>query len=62
VTPTIPDIGDDTVAEIAAKRSRVVEQVQSGEFSIEILENGTFTVTNLGLFPIDSFTPVIDPS
>lgn len=61
VTPVLRDIGSNSLAEIASERRRLTEAVQSGEYSMSDLRGGTFTVTNLGVLGIDSFTPVINP-
>ena len=36
-------------------------QCKEGTISPDLLKNGSFTVTNLGSFGIESFTPVINP-
>ncbi|PGF16660.1 dihydrolipoyllysine acetyltransferase [Natrinema sp. CBA1119] len=61
VAPVLRDIGSKPLDEIAAERRRVTESVQSGEHSMSDLRGGTFTVTNLGVLGIDSFTPIINP-
>jgi len=59
--PCARDIGSKPLDEIAAERRRVTESVQSGEHLMSDLRGGTFTVTNLGVLGIDSFTPIINP-
>lgn len=61
VTPVLPDIRDSTLAEIAGLRRELTEQAQDGELPPGAQSGGTFTLSNLGMFGIGSFTPVINP-
>ena len=61
VAPVLRDAGSKSLAELAATRRQATENVQAGEYSMSDLRGGTFTVTNLGVLGIDSFTPVINP-
>ncbi|MXR20185.1 dihydrolipoamide acetyltransferase family protein [Halobacterium bonnevillei] len=61
VTPVVPDVGGKSIAEIGAARDRVTDRVLEGEYTSDDLAGGTFTVSNLGVFGSDSFTPVINP-
>jgi pyruvate dehydrogenase E2 component (dihydrolipoamide acetyltransferase) len=40
---------------------RLAEQATQGRFARDDLSGGTFTVSNLGMFDIESFTAVINP-
>ena len=61
VTPVLRDIGSKSLGEIATERRRLTETVRSGDYAMSDLRGGTFTVTNLGVLGVDSFTPVINP-
>ena len=61
VTPVMADIGAKSLAEIANERRRLTEKVQSGDYTMSIFRNGTFTMSNLGTLGVDSFNPVINP-
>ena len=61
VTPVLRDVGSKSLSELAAERREATESVQAGEYSMSDLRGGTFTVTNLGVLGVDSFTPVINP-
>jgi pyruvate dehydrogenase E2 component (dihydrolipoamide acetyltransferase) len=61
VVPTVFDADRQTVAEIAAATKRLAERVRSGEITPPELSGGTFTVSNLGMYGITSFTAVINP-
>lgn len=61
VTPVLSGVGERTVPEIAAERRRLTALVRAGDHSMSDLQGSTFTVTNLGVLGVDSFTPVINP-
>jgi pyruvate dehydrogenase E2 component (dihydrolipoamide acetyltransferase) len=61
VAPVLADIGAKSRDEIATERRRLTTRVQEGDYEMSDLRGGTFTVTNLGVLGVDSFTPVINP-
>jgi pyruvate dehydrogenase E2 component (dihydrolipoamide acetyltransferase) len=61
VVPTIFDADAKSLTEIAVESRRLAEAVRTGSVTPAELEGGTFTITNLGMFGIDSFQPVINP-
>ncbi|MFB6109933.1 MAG: 2-oxo acid dehydrogenase subunit E2 [Halodesulfurarchaeum sp.] len=61
LTPVIRDVRGLSVEAINDRRRSVTERVRSGEYSPDDLEGGTFTISNLGHFGVDTFDPVIDP-
>jgi len=60
IAPVIHSADSMTLEEIAKRRSEVVEKVKAGARSPDILTGGTFTITNLGGFGVDFFTPIIN--
>ena len=61
LTPVVPTVASRSVEEVAEIRGELTERALSGDFSMDDLSGGTFTVTNLGMFGIDSFDPIINP-
>lgn len=61
LTPVIRSVEERSIPEIAAERNRLVELVQAGDHTMSDLQGSTLTVTNLGPFGTDSFTPIINP-
>lgn len=47
--------------QIASESRAVIERAQAGRLRPEDLTGGTFTVSNLGMFGVDSFTAIINP-
>lgn len=61
ITPVLRDVGTRDVFEIARETRRLAELVRSGRHSLATLSGGTFTITNLGMFDVEFFVPVINP-
>jgi pyruvate dehydrogenase E2 component (dihydrolipoamide acetyltransferase) len=61
LVPVVFDVDRKTVAEIAAETRRLAEAARRRALRPDDLRDGTFTVSNLGMFGIRSFTAIIDP-
>jgi pyruvate dehydrogenase E2 component (dihydrolipoamide acetyltransferase) len=61
VVPVIRDADRRTIQEIAAARAEVVGRAREGKLQRADLEDGTFTISNLGMFGIEQFTAVLNP-
>jgi pyruvate dehydrogenase E2 component (dihydrolipoamide acetyltransferase) len=61
IVPVIRDADRRTITEIAAARADLVGRAREGKLRREDLEDGTFTISNLGMFGIDRFTAVLNP-
>jgi pyruvate dehydrogenase E2 component (dihydrolipoamide acetyltransferase) len=61
VVPTIFDADRLSLGEIARKARELAGRVRDRSISPAELAGGTFTVSNLGMFGIDSFSAVINP-
>jgi pyruvate dehydrogenase E2 component (dihydrolipoamide acetyltransferase) len=61
LVPVIRDAGKKTLAEIAAETRRLAEGARSRSLRPDDLADGTFTVSNLGMFGVRSFTAIVDP-
>jgi pyruvate dehydrogenase E2 component (dihydrolipoamide acetyltransferase) len=63
VVPVIRSAERLTLAEIAAARTDVVERARAGKLKAEDLEEGTFTISNLGMpqYGIEQFVAVLNP-
>jgi pyruvate dehydrogenase E2 component (dihydrolipoamide acetyltransferase) len=62
VVPTVFDADKLTLAEVAEMTRRLAVRVRTGEITPPELSGGTFTVSNLGMYGVTSFTAVITPS
>jgi pyruvate dehydrogenase E2 component (dihydrolipoamide acetyltransferase) len=61
VTPVIRGLESLSLPAVARERRRVTDLALAGEYTMDDLAGGTFTVTNLGVLGVDSFTPIINP-
>ncbi|HML03052.1 MAG TPA: dihydrolipoamide acetyltransferase family protein, partial [Candidatus Bathyarchaeia archaeon] len=61
VVPVIHDADHKTLEEIASKLRELVEKARTGKLSKEDVTGGTFTITNLGMYGVDTFMPIINP-
>lgn len=61
LVPTLFGADKKSLAEISAESKRLANAARSGRIDPGLLVNGTFTVTNLGMFGVESFTPIINP-
>jgi len=61
ILPVIKDVGDKDMFQIALEGGALIEKARKGELSIDDVTGGTFTITNLGMFGIKDFTPIINP-
>ncbi|MCB0143125.1 MAG: 2-oxo acid dehydrogenase subunit E2, partial [Caldilineaceae bacterium] len=49
------------VGEIAAQRAALVSAAQEGTLTPDAMRNGTFTISNLGMFGITKFNAIVNP-
>jgi pyruvate dehydrogenase E2 component (dihydrolipoamide acetyltransferase) len=61
LAPVVRDVNKLSLRELAAEMHRLVELARSGRLSGDQLQDGVFTITNLGMFGIDAFAAVINP-
>ena len=59
--PTIPDADQRSVFEIAGLARDLVARVTGGTIGLDELREGTFTISNLGMFGVRRFQAVINP-
>jgi len=60
LVPVVRDVDRKGLAQLAVETRSLAERARAGRCTPEELSGGTFTLTNLGLFGIDSFTPIIN--
>jgi pyruvate dehydrogenase E2 component (dihydrolipoamide acetyltransferase) len=61
VVPTVVDADKKSLGEISRSVRELATKVRDGKITPPELSGGTFTVSNLGMYGIDSFTAVINP-
>jgi pyruvate dehydrogenase E2 component (dihydrolipoamide acetyltransferase) len=61
VVPTVFDADSKSLGQIAGESRALAERVRAGAITPPELSSGTFTVSNLGMYGIQSFVAVINP-
>ena len=61
VVPVVRDADRKTIQEIAAGRADLVGRARDGKLQRDDLADGTFTISNLGMFGIEQFVAVLNP-
>jgi pyruvate dehydrogenase E2 component (dihydrolipoamide acetyltransferase) len=60
LVPIVRDAQAKSVQAIAAETAMLIAQARAGNAPHDALHGGTFTLTNLGMYEIDAFTPIIN--
>ena len=61
LVPTIMNADKKTLAEISKEAKELAKAAQAGTLAPDKMKGASFTISNLGSFGIESFTPVINP-
>jgi len=61
IVPVMYNANGKTLKEIASVLKELVEKAKQGKLTKEELTGGTFTITNLGMYGVDVFTPIVNP-
>jgi len=61
IVPTILRTDELSILEIAKKRIELVDKARNNKLQLGEITNGTFTVSNLGMYRVRSFTAIINP-
>ena len=61
VVPVIKSAERRTIAELANARADLVSRTRAGKLVQADLEDGTFTISNLGMYGVDRFVAVLNP-
>lgn len=61
LVPVIKNANRLSLAEISENASNLIERARSHSLTTKEMSGGTFTISNLGMFEVDLFAPVINP-
>jgi pyruvate dehydrogenase E2 component (dihydrolipoamide acetyltransferase) len=61
ITPVIRDIGSKGLAAISQESKDLASRARDGKLQPDEYQGGTITVSNMGMFGIESFTAIINP-
>ncbi|MFN0075549.1 MAG: dihydrolipoamide acetyltransferase family protein [Prosthecobacter sp.] len=60
LVPVLRDVGTSSLTAIASQSRQLIEAARAGRLSTSDMQGGCFTITNLGNFGIEAFTPIIN--
>lgn len=60
LAPVLRDVDRLSLRDVAARMKHLAEQARSGSLSAADIQGGVFTISNLGMFGIEAFTPIIN--
>lgn len=61
VVPVVRDVQSKSLRTLTAEVNDLLTRASQGNARPDELKGGTFTITNLGIYEIDAFTPIINP-
>lgn len=61
LVPTLFDADKLSLATLSGAAKKLIAEAKAGTIAPDVLQGGTFTVTNLGTLGVEQFTPVINP-
>jgi pyruvate dehydrogenase E2 component (dihydrolipoamide acetyltransferase) len=61
LVPVIRDVPSLGLREVARQSRDLIDRARAGKLATRDMDGGCFTITNLGAFGIDAFTPIINP-
>jgi pyruvate dehydrogenase E2 component (dihydrolipoamide acetyltransferase) len=60
LVPVVRDVPAKSIQQIAQESRALAEKARTRQLGADELRGGTFTITNLGMYGIDAFTPIIN--
>ena len=60
LAPVLRDANKKSIEQIAQESGSLAERARARRLDRETLQGGTFTITNLGTYGVDAFTPIIN--
>ncbi|MET9650658.1 dihydrolipoamide acetyltransferase family protein [Streptomyces sp. NPDC006460] len=61
IVPNIKDAHAQTLPELSRSLSELVSTAREGKTTPAAMQGGTFTITNVGVFGVDTGTPILNP-
>lgn len=60
LVPVLRDVQRKSIQQLASESGPLIERARGGRATSEDLGGATYTITNLGMYEIDAFTPIIN--
>jgi len=60
VVPVIRDVGQLSLRDVAVRSRELINRARARRLTANDQSDGTFTITNLGMYGVDAFTPIVN--
>ena len=61
IVPAVKNVARKGIFQIAVETEELIERARGNKLTPDDISGGTFTITNLGMFDVRDFTPIINP-
>ena len=61
MTPIVRDADQKTISSISIEVKELAEKARAGKLKPNEFQRGIFSISNLGMFPVDHFCTIINP-
>lgn len=61
IVPVVQDVGSKSLKNVAREAADLASRARDGNLTVDEVSGGTFTVSSLGMYGVDSFTPILNP-
>jgi pyruvate dehydrogenase E2 component (dihydrolipoamide acetyltransferase) len=61
IVPVVREADKKGLSEIARETKRLAQGARENTLTVDEVTGGTFTVTNVGMYEVDTFTPIVNP-
>ena len=61
LAPAVTDVDKKGLGTLSAEAKELIERTRTGKATPDELTRGTFSVSNMGMYPVESFSAIINP-
>lgn len=61
LVPVIHHADEMNLSQLASRRTEIVARARANKLSLDDLDGGTFTISNLGMYGVDAFNAIVNP-
>jgi pyruvate dehydrogenase E2 component (dihydrolipoamide acetyltransferase) len=61
LAPAVTDVDKKGLGTLSAEAKELIERTRNGKATPDELTRGTFSVSNMGMYPVESFSAIINP-
>jgi len=61
IVPVVHNADQKSLEEISLFLNETIHKARKGELSVDDVTGGTFTISNIGMYDVEVFTPIINP-